>query len=462
MQLSLVSGVKTNEQAEFELAYPLNLEPIIVNSKISNGQLRTAAGTAPFGAGPGIDRGGINWNDVLYRVMGTALVRVAADGVVTTLGTIPGAGPVGLDYSFDKLIIRADGKLFYYDGMAITQVTDEDLGACVDALWVDGYTMSTDGKFVVVTELNDPYQVKPIKYGSAEADPDPITGLVKIRGEVHVIGRHTIQVFQNVGGNGFPFTTVTGAIVPFGCVSASAKTLYGKTYAFVGSARGDALGVYVAGQGTADKISSRAVDDWLSSLANPAAIICERRVARDEYRLLVHGEDETWIFLAKATEAAGEPIWYRARSGTGKPYRPRNAVNVYGRTIVGDRESVALAVLTTDTSSHFDETTEWAFDVGLLYNQAKGAIVDRIELVGMSGRGSEVEGSAVFMSMTRDGRFFSPERTKQLGKLGERTKRIEWRPHARMRSYLGFRFRGYSRALGGFAACEVTARPLAV
>jgi hypothetical protein len=462
MQLSLVSGVTTNEQAEFELAYPVNLEPVIVNSKISNGQLRTAAGTIPFGAGPGIDRGGINWNDVCYRVMGLGLVRVDANGTTATLGMIPGTDAVGLDYSFDRLIIRADGKLFYCDGTTVTQVLDVDLGRCVDAIWIDGYTMSTDGKFVVVTELDDAYQVKPTKYGSAEADPDPITGLIRIRGEAHVIGRHTIQVLQNVGGTGFPFSTIQGATIPFGCVSATAKTLFGKTYAFVGSARGDALGVYVAGQGTADKISTRAVDDWLSSLSNPAAIVCERRVARDEYRLLVHGEGETWIFLAKASEAAGESIWYRARSGTGKPYRPRFATNVYGKTIVGDTESPALAILTTDTSSHFDETTEWMFDVGLLYNQAKGAIIDRIELVGMSGRGDETEGSAVFMSMTRDGRFFSEERTVTLGKLGERTKRIQWRPHARMRSYMGLRFRGYSRALGGFAACEATVRPLAV
>lgn len=462
MQLSLVSGVTTNEQAEFELAYPVNLEPIIVNSKISNGQLRTAAGTLPFGAGPGIDRGGINWNDVLYRVMGQSLVKVAQNGTVTTLATIPGTGPVGLDYSFDQLIIRADGKLLYWNGTALTQVTDPDLGTCIDATWIDGYTMSTDGKFVVVTELNDPLEVKTAKYGSAEADPDPITGLIKSRGEAYALGRHTIQVFQNVGGNGFPFQVITGATIPFGCVSPSAKTLFGNTFAFVGSARGDALGVYVAGQGTADKISTRAVDDWLSSLADPTSLVCERRVARDELRLLIHGPDETWIFLAKATEAAGEPIWYRAQSATGQAYRPRNAVNVYGRTIVGDAQSPSLGYLTTDVSSHFDQTTQWSFDVGLLYNSAKGAIVDRVELVGMSGRGDESEGGAVFMSSTRDGRTFSQERTVTLGKLGQRTKRIQWRPHIRMRSYMGFRFRGYSRALAGFASCEVEARPLTV
>ncbi len=49
-----------------------------------------------------------------------------------------------------------------------------------------------------------------------------------------------------------------------------------------------------------------------------------------------------------------------------------------------------------------------------------------------------------------------------MGRLGERTKRVPWRPHARVRNYMGLRFRGYSRNLVGFAACEVQARPLSV
>jgi hypothetical protein len=40
-------------------------------------------------------------------------------------------------------------------------------------LWIDSFFMTTDGTYVIVTELSDPMQVKPLKYGSAEEDPDP-------------------------------------------------------------------------------------------------------------------------------------------------------------------------------------------------------------------------------------------------------------------------------------------------
>jgi hypothetical protein len=458
-QASLLSGVVANKGAEFEVSHPTNLEPVIVSSGISKGQLRSAAGAVPFADGPGIDRGGVEWNGQCYRVMGTRLVRVLASGIVEDLGDVGGDGPVALDYSFDRLIIRSGTSIWYYTGSgAPSAITDPDLGPVVDSMWIGGYTMATDGKYIIITELNDPFSVKPLKYGSAESDPDNITGLIRVGVEAYVLGRDTIQVFQNVGGTGFPFANVPGAVINTGCISATAKTLFGNTFAFVGSARGDALGVFVAGSGTANKISTRVVDDALSAQLDPAAIQLERRVSRDELRLLVHLQDETWVFMAKASEAAGEPVWYRLQSGYDQPYRIRNAVMVYGKTLVGDTQSNAVGELSSDVSTHFGEPAQWQFDVGFLYNQGKGAIINSVELTGLPGRGP---GGVAFMSITQDGQTWSQERALTM-RIGQRGQRLQWRPRARMRSYAGLRFRGYDEALVGFAACEVDARALRV
>jgi len=456
-QVSLLSGITTNRSAEFVVSYPRNLEPVLVNSGISKGQLRSAAGAVQIGTGPGIDRGGINWNDVCYRVMGEWLVSIDANGVVKTLGNVGTGGTVSLDYSFDRLIVRSGTRLYYWNGSALTQVTDPDLGLIIDAIWIAGYTMATDGKFVVVTELADPLQVKPLKYGSAESDPDPITGLIRVNNEAAVLNRYTIQFFDNQGGSGFPFVNVGGALINTGCVSASAKCLFGNTFAFVGSSRGDALGVYVAGSASASKISTREVDDALSAEVDPTAIVLERRVSRDELRLLIHLAKETWCFMAKATEAAGEPVWYRLGSAQSGAYRPRNAVNVYGRTMVGDVQSTRLGTLSSEVSTHFGEPAEWRFDTGLIYNSGKTAIVDLVELVALPARG---DAGTVFLSVSQDGQTFGQEQARATGATGARQRRIIWRPHARIRNYIGMRFRGYDTAIQGFAACEMTARGL--
>jgi hypothetical protein len=70
-------------------------------------------------------------------------------------------------------------------------------------VWVDGYFMTTDGEFLVITELNNPFAVDPLKYGSSEADPDPVKSLLKLRNEVYALNRHTIEVFDNTGRRAF-------------------------------------------------------------------------------------------------------------------------------------------------------------------------------------------------------------------------------------------------------------------
>ena len=170
--------------------------------------------------------------------------------------------------------------------MALTQVTDPDLGPVMDMIWIDGYFMTTDGTSVVVTELSDPTSINPLKYGSAEEDPDPVTGLIKLRNEAYVVGRHTIQVFRNIGGAGLSLQGHQAAPPsPLVASGPMAKCLYGGSFAFIGSARNEALGVYLAGQGDADRISGRAIDDELAKVGDPANIILENRTSRGEQRL---------------------------------------------------------------------------------------------------------------------------------------------------------------------------------
>jgi hypothetical protein len=461
MRLPLLSGITADSTAEFLTSYPLNLEVVAVDNKIAKAAFRATSGAITVVAGPGIDRGGINWNGVLYRVMGTKLVSVSSTGVITEIGDVGGSGPVTFDIAFQHLIVRSSDQLYYWDGTTLTHVTDTDLGPVIDMLWIDGYTMTTDGTSIIVTELNDPTSVLPLKYGSAEEDPDMVTGLIKARDEAYALGQYTIQVFQNVGGNGFPFQPVKSATIPVGCVGPTAKCLYGDSFAFVGSARNEAIGVYIAGSGTATRISSRAIDDELAKISDPAQIILENRTSRAERRLFVHLPDKSLVFLMNASKILGEPVWYVAQSGNGEPYRLRHAVECYGKTYVGDAAGNLLGELTDAVSTHFGDAAEWKFDVGLLYNQAKGGIVNSIELVGLPGRAPFGTVGTAWLSMTRDGQNFSVERGIPMGRAGQTSLRLQWRPRTNFRNWIGFRFRGNSAAMPGFAACEAQVTPLA-
>jgi hypothetical protein len=248
MQIPILNGIFTDDgQAEIRTSYPVNLIPVPKQSGISNGYLRPADGLVKNGEGPGVNRGGIERDGVCYRVMGTNLCSIAADGAVTVLGDVGGTDDnlVTLDYSFDLLAIASGGKLFYWDGTSVNQVTDPDLGLVLDVVWVDGYFMTTDGEFIIVTELLDPYAVNPLKYGSSEIDPDPVVALVKLRNEIYALNRHTIEVFDNVGGNLFPFQRIEGAQIQKGCIGTQACCVFIETIAFLGGGRNESPGIFL-------------------------------------------------------------------------------------------------------------------------------------------------------------------------------------------------------------------------
>ena len=460
MRVPLISGIAADNQAEFRTSLPINLEIVPTDNRIAKAQFRAPSGARTVATGTGPDRGATEWGGKLYRVMGTQLVRIDPDHRVTALGEVGGTGPVTFDQGFDRLALRSGDKLFYLTATGLVQVTDPDLGPVLDMLWIDGYYMTTDGTSIVVTELSDPMKVEPLKYGSAEEDPDMVTGLIKFRNEAYALGRYTIQVLANVGKSGFPFATQKGASIPVGCVGPHAKCLFADTFAFVGSARNEGLGVYLAGQGSATRISSRLIDDELAAVADPTCIHLENRTWRGERRLLVHLPGKTLVFLANATKALEEPVWYIAQSGRGQPYRVRNAVMAYGKTYVGDTQSAAVGVIDDNIDTHFGEPAEFRFDAGPIYNEGRGGILQEVELIGLPGRAPLGAETSLFLSMTRDGQTFSIERPCSMGRIGDRGAAMKWRPRVRFEQWVGLRFRGIGPVMPGIAALEVQAEPL--
>lgn len=441
--IPILSGITATEGGDFAISYPINLEPVPLDSGLAQGYMRSAPGATLFATGPGPDRGGINWNDQHYRVMGTQLVQISANGVVTELGNVAGTGPVTMDYGFDRLAIRSGNRLYYWTGTTLIWVTDPDLGPVVDMLWMTGYYITTDGTSIIVTQLNDATQVDPLKYGSAEADPDMVVGLFKLRGELYALGRYTVQVFSNTGGQGFPFTANTGATVPVGACGPMAKCAFLQTMAFTGSGRDEALSVYLLDGGSATKIGTRLVDDELAKVADPSSIRMEQRMSRDERRLLIHLPDKTLVYMANASRLTQQPVWYIARSGMGmdKQYRLQNAVHCYGKWICGDTTSNKIGVLDDTITTQFGDPQAWQFETKFLYNQGASGIIHGLELVGLPGRG--VVGS-VFLSMTLDGETWGLARANRVPL--NRTQRVQYNPHKRFRNYIGLRFKGSTLA----------------
>ena len=466
-QIPILSGIYTDNGPDFRTSYPVNMIPVPKNNGISQGFLRPADGLVANGTGPGIDRGGINWNGVCYRVMGSKLVTVSSTGVVTVIGDVGNNGQlVTMDYSFDRLAIASNEDLFYWSpSLGLVQVTDPDLGIVLDVVWVDGYFMTTDGEFLIVTELSDPTQVNPLKYGSSEIDPDPVVALLKLRNEIYALNRNTIEVFDNVGGDLFPFQRIEGAQIEKGVVGTHACCVYLESIAFLGSGFNEAPGIYLGGNAKSNKISTQEIDQILLQFTELelSTVKLEARNDKAHEHLYIHLPDRTIVFDASATQDLGQPVWFTLTSslvGFSK-YRAQNLVWCYDKWLVGDPSNTNVGYMVSNISSHYGQKVRWEFGTTIVYNEGRGAIIQNLELVGLTGSAAYGVDPTINTSYTTDGQTYSQQKFINAGKTGQRAKRLVWFQQGWMRNWRIQRFQGTSDAHMSFARLEAAIEPLA-
>ncbi len=466
MQIPILNGIYTNEDSDFRTSYPRNLIPVPKSQGISQGYLRPADGIVEFGTGPGIDRGGINWDGVCYRVMGTKLVRIDSSGNSTTIGDVGGSAQVSIDYSFDRLAIASNNNLFYYDGLLLTQVTDPDLGIVVDMIWVDGYFMTTDGEFLVVTDLADPTSVNPLKYGSSEIDPDPVKALLKIRNEAYAINRYTIEVFDNIGGSGFPFQRIEGAQITKGSIGTHTCCEYLDAVAFMGSGRNGAPAVWLGVNGNTQKLSTREIDQTLKEYTETELSNCllEARGDNNHQFLYLHLPDRTFVYDLAASQAAGQPVWFILTSGIDEigQYLAKNFVWCYDKWIIGHPALAKIGSIVNNISSHWGELTTWEFGTQIVYNASNGVIFHELELVCLSGRVVLGDDPKISTQYSLDGEVWSQEKYISAGKRGERNKRLLWLQQGTARNWRIQRFKGDSDSMLSIARLEAVVEAMAV
>ena len=466
-QIPILNGITSSASADFRTSYPRNLVPVPYQTDVSQGYLKLAEGLVNFGLFNasiiGSDRGAINWNGVCYRVMGQFLVSIDANGIVTQLATLPVGGFVRFDYSFDRLAIACSGGLYYWSGVALTQVTDIDLGNVIDMLWIDGYFMTTDGKNLIVTDLADPYAVNPLKYGASESDPDPVVGLLKVRSEVYAMNRYTIEVFQNVGGSLFPFQRIGGAIIQKGAIGTRTSCVFMETVAFLGSAKNEPPSIHLINAGQTIEIATREIQLLLKSYTESqlSAVLMEKRSHDAHEHLYVHLPDQTLVYDGKASQIVGEPVWFfLSSSATSKGlYRARNFVWAYDKWLCGDLiDARLIGVISQDVGAHYGNEIGYQFDTPIIYNGGKGAQIHLLELVALTGRAQNATINSVPQYVRRsystDGITFSNPKPKSLGLAGETTKRVKWYSCGTMKNWRMERFEGRTQVPVSFVGLE--------
>ncbi len=459
-QIRILKGIYTDSNADFRVAYPINLMPVAVENGISAGYLRPCSGLVELAEHTyGNCRGLTVWNDFLYGVFGANFVSIDSLGNFILIGDVgSNYNQCHFAYSFDLLAINSNSNLFYYDGVSLTQVTDPDLGIVNDVVWVDGYFMTTDGENLIVTELNDPYSINPAKYGSSEADPDKIYRLIKIRNEVSAVNRFTIETFDNIGGSNFPFGRIEGAQIQKGALGFNCVCYFMESIAFIGSGKNERPTIYIAQNGNATKIATREIDLILSEYTDNqlSDALLEQRIDKNNYFLYVHLPNKTIVFDANTSKDFNTLVWFILQSGldeTGK-YLANNFTYVYNKWICTHKTLQKIGYTVDNVSSHWGELARWEFSTSINYNASQGAIIHELELLCLTGRVENNANPVIWTIWSDDGMNWSMPKTAFVGKIGDTIRKVAWLQQGYMKRWRVQKFKGNSDAFISVARLE--------
>jgi hypothetical protein len=471
MQVSILNGTYS-KGADFRTSYPVNMVPVPKQNGISAGYLRPAEGIEAFSedySEGSLINGITAWYDRLFMAVDSRLVERKKDGsFVSYLGLTAGVYPSTFAYSVDRLAIASGEKLHYFDGSTLTEVTDPDLGRVLDVVYIDGYFVTTDGEFIVVTELGNPLSVNPLKYGSSEIDPDPIQRLLSNRNELYVINRHTIEVFTNTGGSFFPFSRINGAHIQRGAVGQRAACVFMEAIAFVGNSRTEPPAVYIGENAQSIKISTREIDQILAKYTTEQLelIYVEARTVDGHKFLYIHLPDRTMVYDGAASAVMQEPVWFFLTSGVEEfsQYRARYFTWWDNQWICSDLKAgfsaPRLAKLTNTHGLQMGSPVRFEFGTQITWPETGGALIHQLELIALTGRVEFNTDPLIAASYTSDGLTWSQDKWIKVGKFGERMKRLVWWSQGPIRNWRAYRFTGTSDAHISVARLELGAEPL--
>lgn len=449
VEIPIADGFYRSSSLPIDSQRCVNAYPLLVN--MPNFQRQSLLGT------PGVKqlvdttqstgcRGAMEMNDIPYFVFGTTLyklVRTISSGVesfsVTSLGTIAGTERVSMAQNGTQLVILRPGSTGYvynHSTGSLATITDSDFTASGDpqyVRYVDGYfAFSTDEQKLIVSALNDGTSYNALDFGSAEADPDSIVTLHTSGGRLLALGTETTQIFQNIGGTDFPFQAVPASTIPIGCYAAFSVVDAGGSFAMIGGGERESASVYFFTGNNYEKISNEAIDYLIEQLTDTELATVQGWHYADRSSVFAGWQLKDTTIVYDFTTGR----WHERQSRTfdtdGFPnqvaWRCSDILRGYGRMLVGDRLDGLIGHADLDTYDEYgDEILRWAVTMPL-DNKGDSFSVPRIEATTESGAATSSElDPKLRMSLSRDGIVFGPEKSRDIGKVGEREKRQIWR-----------------------------------
>jgi len=389
--------------------------------------LRLAPGVASYAATGAAEGRGLHvMRQTLYAVAGTTLYSVAG-GTATTLGTIPGTGPVFMADNGASLVVVVPGTGAYaWNGSTLAQITDTDFTTrnpgAVDFL--DNFLLFVErgsGRFFS-SDLADATSYDALLFATAEVAPDDLVTLACNQQEVVLLGQTTGERWYNAGTSGFAFARIPGGSFELGCLAEHSVFKLDNTIGWLAS---DLTARMLRGA-VPQRISQHGVESaWRSySRVDDCKAFTYTHDGHLCAVLTFPTAGATWVYDATTNE------WHERETYGADGWSISDAAQVGETTYVQNSETGAIGTLSASTFTEFGDTLRFEATFEGVQQENARLFFSRLELLCEVGQGlitGQGSDPRVTLEMSNDGgRTWHTLPTRTLGAIGEYMTRVKW------------------------------------
>jgi hypothetical protein len=386
-------------------------------------------------------RAAIQFNDHLYCVAGNGFYHVNSHGAASSLGTV-GLGRCDIAKNATQIAILVPPHLYVYQNGALTQVTDADFtsrGASKMAVLDNygGFVEPYSGRFFVC-DLANFTVYDALDFATAEGHPDNLVSIESNQRQFVLFGQESIELWDNVGGSGFPFLRVSNGYVENGCAGPDATCAADNTVFWLDT---DRLARRLEGL-TPRRISTDGCEQAWQDYETVADVNVHS-YTHDGHTFIVYSfpsAGATWVYDINTGE------WHERESYGQDRWRAAWVVKCYDKTLVGDTQSGNVGEIHGATYSEWGNPLLREATTGAIPGTSKWSYFDRLELDMDVGKGIETgQGSdpEVMLDVSNDGGLtFTAKTNRKLGRAGEFARSVHWDRLGRAKNgHRVFRFR---------------------
>jgi len=399
------------------------------------------------------NRGAYAMAAVPYFVNGTTLYRMDQTATVpaevydmVSIGTVSGTARVSMADNGTQLMVLVpggDGYIYNHVTDTYSQITDLDFTANGNpqfVVFIDGYfVVTTDTKKFIVSALNDGLSWNALDFGTAESDPDVIVAPIVYKNQLFISGSQTFEAFQNIGGSDFPFQR-SGLFLDKGVYSPYSLINTQDTFMWVGGGQNESPAIWAFAGNSTQKISTVAIDFILKALTNDqlANLYSWTYSQNGAYFVAFALPNSTLVYDHSSKR------WHERKSYYDNQlfgYRISGMTQAYNHVFCGDQIDGRIGKLNPDLFDEYSNNIIRTVATQPFQNNMQSIFVPSIELTIESGVGNtDVLNPVIAMDRSVDGKTWTDQRNREMGKIGEYNRRAIWRRNGRASRFEVFRF----------------------